>query len=83
MLYNIVFNGASCKNVFHRAYKSDFHAVVAAYRTLQDQPPRPRYGRDMATYAAVSRVTDNGAAVNHIGIIELGGALSIERADHV
>ncbi len=30
MLYNIVFNGASCRNVFHRDYKSDFHAVVEA-----------------------------------------------------
>ena len=83
MLYNIVFNGASCKNVFHRSYKSDFHAVTAAYRALQDQPPRPRYGRDMATYAAVSRVTDDGRSVDHIGIIELGGALSIERTKHV
>ena len=83
MLYNIVFNGASCKNVFHRSYKSDFHAVTAAYRTLQDQPPRPRYGRDMATYAAVSRVTDDGLSVDHIGIIELGGALSIERTENV
>lgn len=78
MLYNIVFNGASCKNVFHRAYKSDFHAVTAAYRALQDQPARPRRGRDTATYAVVSRVSDSGYNADHIGIIELGGALLIE-----
>lgn len=77
MLYNIVFDGASCKDVFHRAYKSDFHAVTAAYRALQDQPVRPRYGRDMATYARVYRTLD-GLDVECIADIESSGALSIE-----
>ncbi len=77
MLYNIVFDGASCKDVFHRSYKSDFHAVTAAYRALQDQPARPRRGRDVATYARVYRTID-GLDVECVAAVEWSGALSIE-----
>ena len=82
MLYNIVFDGASCKNVFHRAYKSDFHAAATAYRALQDQPARPLHGRDMATYARVYRTID-GLDVECMAVVELNGALSIEGRSYV
>ena len=82
MLYNIVFDGASCKDVFHHAYKSDFHAVTAAYRALQDQPARPLHGRDVATYARIYRVI-SGLDVECIATVESSGALSIEGAAYV
>lgn len=71
MSYDIIFNGKSCKNVFYRTYKSDFHAISAAYKALQAQPYPPEHGRDLATSAEVMSEGER------LAIVEWDGSISV------
>ena len=70
-IYDIIFDGKSCKNIFGRMYKSDLHAILAAYKALQAQPYPPEHGKDIATSA---EVVSKG---ERVAFVEMDGSVSI------
>ena len=81
MFYSFQFDGKACKNVYYRKYKSDLHAMNAAYRMLQEQPYPPENGHDASSCAVITSYDYSLIDGRFIAIIQEDGEFTTEKPD--
>ena len=76
MFYEIRFDGNAVKDI-RREYKSDLHAINAAYRALGNQPGRPEDGKKRAGFAEIYECWD-GDDLEYLVTVSYGGSILVK-----
>ena len=75
MFYEIRFNGNAVKNICCREYKSDLHAINAAYKALHNQPWPLEEGKKDATCAEIYKGWNNMQDCEYLATVWWDGEL--------
>lgn len=78
MFYTIKYNGTTVKGVYYQKYKSELHAVNAAYKALQKQPYPPENGCELSTAADIFRHTYSLNNKEYVATINDQGEISFD-----
>mgnify|MGYP003159781767 FL=1 len=75
MFYEIRFNGNAIKNICCREYKSDLHAINAAYKALNNQPWRLKDGEKRAVCAEIYKGWHNMQDCEYLATVFSDGTI--------